>query len=82
MMGSYGGIWMIFLIPIGLIILAIIGWAIWRGVNWGGGCCGGHSGHDHSSSTGTENAMETLRRRYANGEITREQFEQIKRDIS
>lgn len=81
-MGGFGGIWMIFMIPITLIVLVIIGWVIWRGVNWGGGCCGGHSGHSYASSGGTETAMETLRRRYANGEITREQFEQIKRDIS
>jgi putative membrane protein len=82
MMGGFGGVWMIFMIPIGLIVLAIIGWIIWRGVNWGGNCCGNHSWQGHSASGKTETAMETLRRRYANGEITKDQFDQMKRDIS
>lgn len=34
------------MIPIGLIVLVVIGYAIWRGFGWGGGCCGsGHYGH-------------------------------------
>lgn len=45
----------------------------------------GHSGHRHEASTGTtsvstgEPLLEILKRRYALGEITREQFEEMKR---
>jgi putative membrane protein len=72
---------MIFMLPIGLIILVIIGWVIWRGINWGGGCCGGgHYGH-YGSYGDRENALEILRQRYARGEISKDQYEQMKRDI-
>ena len=81
MMGGYGGVWMLFMIPIGLIVLIIIGYAIWRGYGWGGGC-GGHYGYArYGSDTDRENAMEILRRRYARGEISKEQYEQMKKDI-
>jgi putative membrane protein len=82
MMGGFGGFpMMLFMIPIGLIVLVIIGYAIWRGFGWGGGCCGSHYGH-YASNEERETAMEILRRRYAKGEITKEQFEQMKKDIA
>jgi putative membrane protein len=68
---------MLFMIPIILIVLVVIGYVIWRGVGWGGGCCGGHYASDEERET----AMEILRRRYARGEITQQQFEQMKKDI-
>jgi putative membrane protein len=34
------------------------------------------------SEQGSETPMEILKKRYANGEITKEQFEEIKKDIS
>jgi putative membrane protein len=82
MMG-WMGFPMLFMFPIGLIILIVIAYVIYRGVWWGGGCCGGHHGYyGHYRSDGErETAMEILRRRYANGEITKEQFEQMKKDI-
>jgi putative membrane protein len=82
MMGGLGGgVWMLFMIPIGLIVLVIIGYAIWRGFGWGGGCCGsGHGGH-YNSYGDRENAMEILRQRYARGEISKEQYDQTKKDI-
>ncbi len=68
--------------PIGIIILIVIGYIIYRGF-WWGGCCGGHYGHRHyGTDEERETAMEILRRRYANGEITREQFEQMKKGHS
>ena len=76
MMGGFGGYSMIFMMPIGLIILVIIGYAIWRGFGWGGGC--GHNGHYGGYD---ENAMEILQRRYARGEISKEQYEQMKKDL-
>ncbi len=79
MMGGFGGYWMLFMIPIGLIVLVVIGYIVWRAVNWGGGCCGGgHYGHYGDR----ENAMEILRQRYARGEISKDQYEQMKRDIT
>jgi putative membrane protein len=76
MMGGSGGFGMLFMIPIGLIVLLIIGYVIWRGCGWGGGGCGGdHSGHYSSD------AMEILHQRYARGEISKDQFEQMKKDI-
>lgn len=78
MMGGFGGFGMLFMIPIGLVVLLIIGYAIWRGFGWGGGCCG--SGHNNAYGN-RENAMEILRQRYARGEISREQYEQMKKDV-
>jgi putative membrane protein len=81
MMGGFGGIGMLFMIPIGLIVLVIIGYVIWRGVGWGGGCCGNsHYGH-YSEHGNAENAMEILRQRYARGEISKEQYEQTRKDL-
>src|SRR3989304_1173332 len=84
MMGGFGGFSMLFMIPIVLIVMVVIGYAIWRGFGWGGGCCGGrHYGHygHYASDEERETAMEILGRRYAKGEITKEQFEQMKKDI-
>jgi len=80
MMGGFGGFGMLFMIPIVLIVLVIIGYAIWRGCGWGRGCGGGHYRH-YNSYGDRENAMEILRQRYARGEISKEQYEQIKKDI-
>lgn len=75
MMGGYGGISMLFMVPIGLIVLLLIGYVIWRAVGWGSSCGGGHTGRYSSD------AMEILHQRYARGEISKEQFEQMKKDI-
>jgi putative membrane protein len=86
MMGGFGGLGMLLWIPVGLVILAVVGYVFWRGCgSWGmgggGGCCGsGHSGHYATYSNKTD-AYEILRQRYARGEITREQYEQMKTDI-
>src|ERR1035437_5737594 len=75
MMGGYGGVSMLFMIPIGLIVLLVIGYVIWRAVGWESCGSGGHTGHYSSD------AMEIVRQRYARGEISKEQFEQMKKDI-
>ena len=82
-MGGWMGFPMLFMFPIGIVNLIVIVYVIYRGVGWGGGCCGGHYGHygHYGSEEEKETAMEILRRRYAKGEITKEQFEQMKRDI-
>jgi putative membrane protein len=38
-------------------------------------------GHRHEDRLGSENALEILKQRYARGEITREEFQQMKNDI-
>jgi putative membrane protein len=81
MMGGFGGFGMLFMIPIGLVVLIIIGYAIWRGFGWGGGCCGSHHNGHYGSYDEKESAMEILRQRYARGEITKEQFDQMRKDI-
>ena len=83
MMGAFGGFpMMLFMIPLMLIVLVVIGYVIWRGVGWGRGCCGsGHYG-TYNSYGDRENAMEIIRQRYARGEISKEQYEQMKRDIT
>jgi uncharacterized membrane protein len=50
-----------------------------------GGCCGGPWGGYYchfGSEEEKETAMEILRRRYAKGEIIKEQFEQMKKDVT
>lgn len=48
-------------------------------------CSMGHSGHTGQTrvahSNHEEAPLDTIKRRYAAGEITREQFEQMKRDL-
>lgn len=77
-MGGFMGSSMI-MFPIVIIVIVIIGLVVYRGVGWGG-CCGGHPGH-YGSDEEKETALEILRRRYAKGEITKEQFEQMKKDL-
>ena len=86
MMGGLGGFGMLIWIPIVLVVVAVLGYVLWRGGGgWGmgdgGGCCGsGHARH-YANYGGRADAVEILRQRYARGEITREQYEQMKTDI-
>ncbi|MBI2958167.1 MAG: SHOCT domain-containing protein [Chloroflexi bacterium] len=64
------GIVFMILVPV-LVVWAII--ALARGDNWSGGQR--HSGH-------AESAMELLKRRYARGEIGKEEFEEKKRALA
>lgn len=72
--GLFGGFFMI--VFWALLIWLII--AFLRGAvgHHGGGCCGmgGHS-HNHDGK-GSDDALEILRKRYANGDITKEEFEE------
>ncbi len=69
MMGGFGWIGMIFnlLILIGIIVLVI--WAVNR---FSGGA---------NHSTKSQTPREILQERYARGEITREQYQQMMKDI-
>ena len=73
--GGFGGIGMIFVgliwlaILVGIVLLVV--WLVRQFSH-----SGYHGGHR------ADDAMEILRQRYARGEITREQFEQMKKDLS
>ena len=69
MMGG-GGWW--FMPILGIIFLGLIIWAVVALIR-------GQSG---SQSAGVDSAMEMLKRRYARGEIDKEEYEQKKKDLS
>ncbi len=68
-MGLFGPFFMI--VFWGLIIWGVV--ALARGSAWG-------CGHDHQAG-GTDSALEVLKRRYARGEISKEEFEEKKKDL-
>jgi putative membrane protein len=69
--GFYGGIGMIlnfvFFIAIVVVIIILIVWFVRK------------SGHYHSESQ--NKTLEILKERYAKGEITKEQFEEMKKNL-
>ena len=69
MMGG-GGWW--FMPILGIIFLGLIIWAVVALIR-------GQSG---SQSTGADSALEMLKRRYARGDIDKEEYEQKKKDLS
>ncbi|MGM0366390.1 MAG: SHOCT domain-containing protein [Actinomycetota bacterium] len=78
MMGFFGGgglIWMIFffifIIAIIIAIILLIVWLVKKASYNSGG----------SPRPQTKNALELLKERYARGEITKDEFETIKKDI-
>lgn len=76
--GWGGGFGFIFtLVFWGLILWGIF--ALVRGAG-GHGCCGMHGGHDHGEHKNS-NASDILKERYAKGEISKEDFERMKKDL-
>ena len=73
--GGFGFIWMIFIFLFVIAIIAgviiLIAWAVRRSSRM-------QQPQQESIST----AMETLKERYAKGEITKEEFENIKKDLT
>jgi putative membrane protein len=73
MMGGYGGMWFMPIIMIvfwGLIIWGIV--ALVRGVS-----SSGNSGSPNQA----DSALEILKRRYARGEINKQEYEERKKDL-
>ncbi len=66
----FGGVWAILF---WVALIALIVWVIRRIADRGGGDARGPERHD---------ALEIAKMRYARGEITKEQFDQIKRDLT
>ncbi|MBC8316939.1 MAG: SHOCT domain-containing protein [Desulfobulbaceae bacterium] len=71
------GMW-IFPVIMLVVMLGVIYLIFGRGTFRGPWC-----GNDQNQGivNGSESAMDILKKRYAKGEITKEEFEQIKRDI-
>jgi putative membrane protein len=57
-----------------VVVWGLIIWGIVMLVRRGGGCCG-------TTRPTTESALDILKRRYASGEIGKEEFEEKKRAI-
>ena len=76
MMGGFGTMGGLMIIPMvlfwGLIIWGIV--ALTRGA------CGGYGTHAHSEHM--DSALDVLKRRYAQGEIGKEEYEGKKRDLA
>lgn len=76
-MWHWGGMWifpMIMFVVMIIFIFLIFGSRGWRPPWWEPG------GHNKQGGE-TESALEILKKRYAKGEITKEEFEQMKKDI-
>ena len=75
--GGFGSFWWIMPILMvlfwGLVTWAII--ALIRRASWSGRCCG-------DSSMSTDSAQEILKRRFARGEIGKEEFDEKKRELT
>jgi putative membrane protein len=72
----YGGMWLWWVFGF-IIFVVFCGAVIWL-VVWTIKRANGHKSTDVS----TQNALDIARTRYAKGEITKEQFEQMKKDLS
>jgi len=70
MMGWWG-LGFVFFILFWVAVIWFIVWIVRRATGKGGPCMG----------MGTKSALDIAKERYAKGEITKEQFDQIKKDI-
>ena len=68
---GWGGMWIGWIIW--LVIIAAIIWVVASLV--------GRSKRGEENAHPTESAMDILKKRYAKGEITKEQFDQMKKDL-
>jgi putative membrane protein len=74
-----GGMWVFPVIGL-VVFLFVIYFVFTRVFSGGGSFCGW--GGQGGSSPGPQSPMDILKTRYAKGEITREEFDRMKKDIS
>lgn len=75
MMGGFGWGWLMPIFPI-----LTLGLIIWGVLALFGGLAGTAS--SDSASSRTDSALEVLKKRYARGEISKEEYEEKKRDLT
>ena len=77
----FGGMW-IFPV-IGIIVMLFVVYMIFGRGDYRGMGCGPWRSYDKyfTENKGSESALEILSKRYATGEITKEEFERMKKDI-
>ena len=68
---GFGWLWMLLWMAALVIIIGLVVWAVIAATRRGGG-------HDITTS---RTPLDIAKERYARGEITREEFEQLKRDL-
>jgi putative membrane protein len=81
--GPWLGPWFVFPI-IGLVMMIVVLFLVFgpRGASAHFGPRGSWGEPSDRSPSAGESALDILKRRYARGEITREQFDQMRRDVS
>lgn len=67
--------------PFGIFLLLFVVLFAVRAATWGGGWRGGYGGGPGRGWAGPGSARQILRMRYARGEITSEQFQQMDREL-
>ena len=72
MMDGGGWVWGLFMMLLWTGIIALVVVLIVRGVHW----------HDATGSGSSGDALGIAKQRYAKGEITKEEFEQLKKDLT
>jgi putative membrane protein len=75
---GFGGFGMICMAIFWIVVICLIIWGAARMARHG--CCM-HSGHMHGGYN-IQNALDIVKERYAKGEIDKEQYEQLKKDLS
>jgi len=73
----WGGIW---IFPIVMFVIMLIFLFLFSG-RWGYRPPWWGPGGHHNASGDSETALEILKKRYAKGEITKEEFDRMKKDI-
>ncbi len=76
---AWGSFWWVF--PLAMLAMFAIGLVLFRRFCWTGGGGGRFGGCCSGSSPANPDALETLKRRYASGELTKEEFDGMKRDV-
>ncbi len=74
----FGSSWMWIMPVVCLVVMALVAVIVFFVLRHG--CCGRYEGF-RPPQDAPESALDILKKRYASGEITKEQFEQIKRDL-